>query len=248
MTTRALPRVVRPVPQRPPRARRDARRTCSTRSSSPPCATRRRARPCSRSRSAQEMIEESLAHLANVTVVSFSKLVVDVAKEVGADFIVKGLRAVSDFESEITQAQMNLAISGVHTLFIPSGVGQLVPRLQVHPRDRPLRRRRHRHGAGAGGQAAQGEVPADERRLRRRGRRSRRGRRRGRRRSAAAATGQRAAAGGRAAPQAGARHRRRRPPDAAVVVGDDQPRRGRSSCSRRPSTACPRSCAPPAGC
>jgi pantetheine-phosphate adenylyltransferase len=68
----------------------------------------------------KEMIEESLAHLTNVRVVSLSTLVVEVAKEVKADFIVKGLRAVSDAESEITQAQMNLAISGVHTMFIPS--------------------------------------------------------------------------------------------------------------------------------
>ena len=32
----------------------------------------------------------------------------------------KGLRAVSDFESELQQSQMNLAVSGVHTVFIPS--------------------------------------------------------------------------------------------------------------------------------
>lgn len=68
----------------------------------------------------EAMITESLAHLENVRVVHFSKLVVEVAKDVGADVIVKGLRAVSDAESEITQAQMNLAISGVHTVFIPS--------------------------------------------------------------------------------------------------------------------------------
>ena len=68
----------------------------------------------------KEMLEESLAHLDNVRVVSLSKLVVEVAAEVGADMIVKGLRAVSDAESEITQAQMNLAISGIHTMFIPS--------------------------------------------------------------------------------------------------------------------------------
>lgn len=67
-----------------------------------------------------EMIVESVAHLANVEAVSWSSLVVDLAKEVGADFLVKGLRAVSDFESELQQSQMNLAISGVHTLFIPS--------------------------------------------------------------------------------------------------------------------------------
>lgn len=66
------------------------------------------------------MIEESLSHLANIRVVSFSKLVVDVAKEIGADFIIKGLRAVSDFENEMAQAQVNLNVSGVHTVFLPS--------------------------------------------------------------------------------------------------------------------------------
>ena len=66
------------------------------------------------------IIEESTAHLPNVRVIGLSKLVVDVAREVGADFIIKGLRAVSDFESELHQAHMNLAISGVHTVFIPS--------------------------------------------------------------------------------------------------------------------------------
>ena len=68
----------------------------------------------------REMILESLAHLDNIRVVSFSKLVVDVAKDVGADFIIKGLRAVSDFESEMAQAQVNLNVSGVHTVFLPS--------------------------------------------------------------------------------------------------------------------------------
>lgn len=67
-----------------------------------------------------KMLEESTSHLPNVRIVGFSKLVVEVAQEVGADFIMKGLRAVSDFESEMHQAHMNLAISGVHTVFIPS--------------------------------------------------------------------------------------------------------------------------------
>jgi pantetheine-phosphate adenylyltransferase len=66
------------------------------------------------------MIEESTSHLGNVEVVQFSSLVVDLAREVGADVIVKGLRAVSDFESEMHQAHMNRKISGVETLFIPS--------------------------------------------------------------------------------------------------------------------------------
>lgn len=68
----------------------------------------------------QEMIEESLDHIANVRVVSFAKLVVDLAKDVGADFIIKGLRAVSDFENEMAQAQVNLNVSGVHTVFLPT--------------------------------------------------------------------------------------------------------------------------------
>jgi pantetheine-phosphate adenylyltransferase len=68
----------------------------------------------------EAMIEESTDHLDNVRVVSFAKLVVDVAKDIGADFIVKGLRAVVDFESEMAQAQVNLNVSGVHTVFLPS--------------------------------------------------------------------------------------------------------------------------------
>lgn len=68
----------------------------------------------------KDMIRESLDHLDNIEVVSMAKLVVDVAKENGCDFIVKGLRATQDFENEMAQAQTNLAISGVHTLFLPS--------------------------------------------------------------------------------------------------------------------------------
>ena len=66
------------------------------------------------------MLEESLAHLGNVSITMFASLVVDLARDVGADFIIKGLRAVSDFESELQQAQMNHAVSGVHTVFIPA--------------------------------------------------------------------------------------------------------------------------------
>lgn len=67
-----------------------------------------------------ELITEAVAHLSNVRATTWSTLVVDLAREVEADFIVKGLRAVSDFESELQQSQVNLSISGVHTLFIPS--------------------------------------------------------------------------------------------------------------------------------
>ena len=68
----------------------------------------------------EQVLNETFAHLKNVEITTFASLVVDLAQEVEADFIVKGLRAVSDFESELQMAQMNQAISGVHTLFLPS--------------------------------------------------------------------------------------------------------------------------------
>lgn len=67
-----------------------------------------------------DVIAESVAGIDNVEVTSFSTLVVELVAAVGADMIIRGLRAPSDFESEMAQAQMNLAISGVQTLFVPS--------------------------------------------------------------------------------------------------------------------------------
>jgi pantetheine-phosphate adenylyltransferase len=68
----------------------------------------------------QSMIAESLAHVGTVRIVSMSTLVVEVAREVGATVIVKGLRAVSDFENELQMAQMNQHLSGIETLFLPT--------------------------------------------------------------------------------------------------------------------------------
>ena len=68
----------------------------------------------------QEMLSESLSHLPGVRIVSVSTLVVQVAQDVGASVIVKGLRAVSDFENELQMAQMNRQLSGIETLFIPT--------------------------------------------------------------------------------------------------------------------------------
>ena len=66
------------------------------------------------------MIAESCAHIPRVEIVSISTLLVNVARDVNATAIVKGLRAVSDFESELQMAQMNRSLSGVETLFIPT--------------------------------------------------------------------------------------------------------------------------------
>lgn len=65
------------------------------------------------------MVQQSLSHLDNVEVVSMTKLTVDLAREVGADYIVKGLRVAGDFEYELQMAHMNKKISGIETVFLP---------------------------------------------------------------------------------------------------------------------------------
>jgi pantetheine-phosphate adenylyltransferase len=64
------------------------------------------------------LLQESLRELSNVRVSSFRGLLVDHARAQGADVIVKGLRAVSDYEYEIQMAQMNLRIGEVETLLM----------------------------------------------------------------------------------------------------------------------------------
>jgi pantetheine-phosphate adenylyltransferase len=66
----------------------------------------------------QEMLHEVTAHLDNVRIEFFKGLLVDFAKEHGADAIVKGLRAVSDFDYELQMAQMNQKLSGIDTFFL----------------------------------------------------------------------------------------------------------------------------------
>jgi pantetheine-phosphate adenylyltransferase len=68
----------------------------------------------------QALLEEVTAHLPSVGIVSMSTLTVFVARDVGADAIIRGLRAVSDFEAEMQMAQMNNHLSGVETIFIPT--------------------------------------------------------------------------------------------------------------------------------
>ncbi len=68
----------------------------------------------------REMIAECCVHIPRVRIVSIATLLVNVARDVEATAIVKGLRAVSDFESELQMAQMNRSLSGVETLFIPT--------------------------------------------------------------------------------------------------------------------------------
>jgi len=64
------------------------------------------------------MLTECTTHLPNVRIDSWHGLLVDYATANGLKAIVKGLRAVSDFDYELQMAQMNQRLSGVDTMFI----------------------------------------------------------------------------------------------------------------------------------
>jgi len=69
-----------------------------------------------------EMISASTDRLGlgNVRVTGFSGLLVDFCRDNDVVAIVKGLRAVSDFDFELQMAQMNQSLSGVDTVFLPT--------------------------------------------------------------------------------------------------------------------------------
>ena len=64
------------------------------------------------------MLEEVCAGYPNVTVQSFSGLLVDFCRDHKISAIVKGLRAVTDFDYELQMAQMNNRLTGIETLFV----------------------------------------------------------------------------------------------------------------------------------
>jgi pantetheine-phosphate adenylyltransferase len=68
----------------------------------------------------KRMIVESMRHVPNIDVAGFRGLLAHFVQEQRIDIIVKGLRVVSDFESEMSTALMNRSLSGVETMFMPS--------------------------------------------------------------------------------------------------------------------------------
>jgi pantetheine-phosphate adenylyltransferase len=77
-----------------------------------------------RAASVREALDEELAAIAGrVEVTTFEGLTVDLAGRCGAAFIVRGLRAVSDFESELQMAHLNRKMApGVDTVFFMTGI------------------------------------------------------------------------------------------------------------------------------
>jgi len=67
-----------------------------------------------------DMLREVTAKFDNVLVDSFHGLLVDFCAEHGISAIVKGLRAVTDFDYELQMAQMNGSLADVDTIFIPT--------------------------------------------------------------------------------------------------------------------------------
>ncbi|HEV7707559.1 MAG TPA: pantetheine-phosphate adenylyltransferase, partial [Asanoa sp.] len=66
------------------------------------------------------MLREATSGYGNVRIESFQGLLVDFCKTVQAAVVVKGLRAVSDFDYELKMAQMNIGLASVETLFMPT--------------------------------------------------------------------------------------------------------------------------------
>jgi pantetheine-phosphate adenylyltransferase len=64
------------------------------------------------------MLKEATADLEGLEVASFSGLLVDYARTRGTNVVVKGLRAVSDFDYELQMAQMNNRMTGMETFFV----------------------------------------------------------------------------------------------------------------------------------
>ncbi|MGH8793814.1 MAG: pantetheine-phosphate adenylyltransferase [Stackebrandtia sp.] len=67
-----------------------------------------------------DMLAQVTDHLPNVKVASFQGLVVDFCVANDVDVIVRGIRAVSDFDYELQMAQMNHGLTGVETMFMPT--------------------------------------------------------------------------------------------------------------------------------
>ena len=64
------------------------------------------------------LLRDAVSHLDNVTVDSWHGLLVDFCRERDVQAIVKGLRAVTDFDYELQMAQMNQQLTGIDTFFI----------------------------------------------------------------------------------------------------------------------------------
>jgi pantetheine-phosphate adenylyltransferase len=111
------------------------------------------------------LVEASVVHLDNVRVEGFNTLIIEHARELGASVMVKGLRAISDFDYEFQMAQLNRHLAPeIETVYLPaspqysfvssSGVREVAAwggsvDDWVPPHVAQALRARHRRGAGS---------------------------------------------------------------------------------------------------
>lgn len=70
-----------------------------------------------------KMLEEVTCNLPNVRIIPFEGLLVDFAKEMDAKVVIRGLRAITDFEYELQMAQTNQKLqSDIETLFLTTSL------------------------------------------------------------------------------------------------------------------------------
>lgn len=66
-------------------------------------------------------VEASVSHIENARVVGFNSLITEHAREIGASVMVKGLRAISDFDYEFQMAQLNRHLAAeIETVYLPA--------------------------------------------------------------------------------------------------------------------------------
>ena len=97
-----------------------------------------------------EMLGEVTSAYGNVRIDRFHGLLVDFCATNGINAVIKGLRAVSDFEYEMQMAQMNYRLAKVETLFMTTNPQYSFLQLEPDQGDRQVRRRRQRAGPRAG--------------------------------------------------------------------------------------------------
>lgn len=68
----------------------------------------------------QRFVSEACADCTNVDVIGFRGLLVDTAADVGAEVVLRGLRALSDFDLEFRNGLANRSLSGIETFFLLS--------------------------------------------------------------------------------------------------------------------------------
>ena len=69
------------------------------------------------------MLKEVTRHIDNVEIMSFSGLLVDFANQMNASIIIRGLRAITDFEYELQMAQTNHILNeDIDTVFLTSNI------------------------------------------------------------------------------------------------------------------------------